>query len=90
MIYQPENSLLTKVSSANTGIEVFRTNVVKISEATRLLEMLAACLPDCSFNFDLTDCDKVLRARGKYITCYQSTIVELIKDAGYYIEILPD
>lgn len=42
-------------------VEVFKTNVVNEEEATELLKSLQSLLPLASINFDLQDCDKILR-----------------------------
>ena len=90
MIDQTESLVLPQVSADITDVEVFRTNVVKISEAARLVDLLTAYFPDCSFNLDLADCDKILRAKGKYIDYYKSSVMDLVTAAGYKIEILPE
>lgn len=43
-------------------IEIFKTNVSNERQAARVLKLLGARLPGCRFNFDLEDCDRILRA----------------------------
>jgi hypothetical protein len=45
-------------------IEVFKTNVKKASQAKKLVTVLQQQLPGTKINFDLSDCDKILRVEG--------------------------
>lgn len=45
-------------------VEVFKTNVTDKDHATKLVEILYRKLPGCKINFDLDDCDNVLRVEG--------------------------
>lgn len=42
-------------------VEVFKTNVMHAADAGRMELLLRAAFPDCRFNFDLDDCDKIFR-----------------------------
>ncbi len=42
-------------------IEVFKTNVIRKADAAQLIQYLSQELPDCQCNFDLEDCDRILR-----------------------------
>ena len=42
-------------------VEVFKTDVREISQAEKLLRLLSAYFPQSKINFDLEDCDKILR-----------------------------
>ena len=44
-------------------VEIFKTNVVSKRLANRVLKVLHANMPSYSFNFDLDDCDRILRAQ---------------------------
>lgn len=69
-----------------TMVEVFKTNVQKKTQSRLLLGALAAAFPSFKINFDLSDCDKVLRVEGDNI---QSTpIITLIRENGFSCEIL--
>ena len=48
-------------------VEVFKTNVEEDSQAEALIALLIQQLPDCEINFDLDDCDKILRIAGDYV-----------------------
>jgi hypothetical protein len=67
-------------------IEVFKTNVRKKSQAKTVLKKLEERFNDFKMNFDLSDCDKVLRVQGKSISLEE--IVELVNANGYQCEVL--
>jgi len=67
-------------------VEVFRTNIQLEEEATRLAGKLLSEFPLIKINFDLEDCDKVLRVEGKDITPHK--IIELLSSDGYQCHIL--
>jgi len=54
-------------------VATFKTNVWEAHEASYLVSILKGCFPDCRVNFDLEDCDKVLRIEGEYFS------VELVR-----------
>jgi hypothetical protein len=45
-------------------IEVFKTNVYAGFHAEKITELLYRHFPECKINFDLDDCDKILRIEG--------------------------
>ena len=45
-------------------VEVFKTNVQKKAQSKILLSVLSEAFPSFKINFDLSDCDKVLRVEG--------------------------
>ena len=45
-------------------IEVFKTNIEDDFSASRILDLLNHRFPGCRINFDLQDCDKILRIEG--------------------------
>lgn len=61
-------------------VEVFKTNI-DIELANQLLSQLQKNFPDCRINFDLDDCDKILRIEGK---TFQLEKVRFIVEAGGY------
>jgi hypothetical protein len=42
-------------------VEVFKTNVITPGQAAKLNVLLLQQFPHCRINFDLEDCDKILR-----------------------------
>lgn len=49
-------------------VEVFKTNVNTKKEAFRVLKILAEKFPHLKINFDLRDCDRILRIEGDEIS----------------------
>jgi hypothetical protein len=69
-----------------TGVEVFKTNVSNGRQATAIVNLLKKHFPGCRINFDLMDCDKILRVEGKIFS--PDKIIELVKGKGFECEIL--
>jgi len=71
-------------------VEVFITDVKDQREAQMLLEQLHAAFTGYEANFDLEDCDRILRVLS--ITgCVESRpIIGLLKELGCHAQVLPD
>jgi hypothetical protein len=67
-------------------VEVFKTNVRKKAQSKMLLCLLYEVFPSFKINFDLWDCDKVLRVEGENIEA--SRIMVLVKEHGFMCEVL--
>ena len=67
-------------------VEVFKTNVQKKAQSKMLLCILSETFPSFKINFDLSDCDKVLRIEGDNIEV--GKIMFLVKENGFNCEIL--
>jgi len=67
-------------------IEVFKTDVTTASDANRIVEMLIQHFPGSRINFDLQDCDKILRVEGKDFST--DKIMSLVNNKGFYCEAL--
>jgi hypothetical protein len=67
-------------------VEVFKTNVQKKSQSKMLLCVLSEAFPTFRINFDLSDCDKVLRVEGDNMETVR--IMILVKEHGFNCEIL--
>lgn len=57
-------------------VEVFKTNVNSHNDSEKMLKTLKKKFPLLRINFDLDDCDKILRAEGKNI-CIEEIIREM-------------
>ncbi|WP_186755080.1 hypothetical protein [Echinicola salinicaeni] len=71
-------------------VEVFKTSVKTVDDKLFLLDQLQKEYPYCKINFDLEDCDKILRIETKEISLNPISIMDLIKNHGFEIEILQD
>lgn len=67
--------------------EVFKTNVQTKTQAKQILKSLHTGFSEARINFDLQDCDKILRVAGIKKSCTQ-TIVQYLKELGFNCEIL--
>ena len=67
-------------------VEVFKTNVLDVARSNLLVERLLFPFPDNKINFDLQDCDKILRVEGENIL--PGRIMELLNEEGHECEIL--
>ena len=54
-------------------IEVFKTNIKKKNDARQIIQKLNSLFPELKVNFDLDDCDKILRVEGGNISVDQIT-----------------
>ena len=62
-------------------VEVFKTNVQKKTQSKMLLSILSEAFPSFKINFDLSDCDKVLRVEGDNTEALR--IMMLVKEYGF-------
>jgi hypothetical protein len=69
-------------------VEVFKTNVQQHEQAEQLTSVLRSRFDFCKINFDLEDCDKILRVEGKQV-CVE-TIIEILNIHGLQCEVLTD
>jgi hypothetical protein len=67
-------------------VEVFKTNVQEVAESQKIIGQLLVHFPGKRINFDLSDCDKILRVEGENICT--DTIAQLVTAEGYWCEIL--
>jgi hypothetical protein len=71
-------------------IEIFRTNITKQKDADKILTKIHAAFPGFEANFDLDDCDHILRIQSRETLICQSTIISLIEALGFRGDVLPD
>ena len=67
-------------------VEVFKTNVQKKTQSKMLLCILSEAFPSFKINFDLSDCDKVLRVEGDNMEALR--IMMLVKEYGFNCDVL--
>ena len=65
-------------------VEVFKTDVQEPIQAKKLVTLLRKQIPNSKINFDLTDCDKVLRIEGRKIEAEK--VAYLVQDNGFFCE----
>nr|WP_294923291.1 hypothetical protein [uncultured Flavobacterium sp.] len=68
-------------------IEVFKTNVQEAEQSNIIVGKLLEHFPNSVINFDLEDCDKILRIHASSIS--NNKIIDLMNSFGYQCEELP-
>lgn len=71
-------------------IEVFKTNVENADLATMLARQIRSSFSDYTANFDLDDCDRILRVVSPDDHIQTARLMHLLKDFGVRAEVLPD
>lgn len=69
-----------------TIVEVFKTNVPGEAPAKELVTQLLSVYPMHRINFDLQDCDRILRVEGTKIE--EAKIRDIIQAHGYICDLL--
>lgn len=69
-------------------IEVFKTNICNEADAERLLVLMKKRWPLFCINFDLEDCDKILRVKGDNLCAEE--IMNIVTQQGFECAILMD
>lgn len=67
-------------------VEVFKTDVEQLNDADEIIQKLLEHFPESKINFDLDDCDNILRVEAK--TIYIEKIIEVINSSGFHCIIL--
>jgi len=67
-------------------VEVFKTNVRSTRKAKLIIQKLAEEFPNHKINFDLSDCDRILRVQGNNIS--DRKIISIVTSLKYNCEIL--
>jgi len=71
-------------------IEVFKTNVRNRSHAKMLVSQIHTAFGGYEANFDLDDCDNILRIKSITGTVQASRLIAFLRDFGFNAEILED
>ena len=71
-------------------VEVFKTNVGDLGQANWLVEKIHHAFAGHQANFDLEDCDKILRVKCCEGIVQVSFLINFLNSLGFFVEILPD
>ena len=71
-------------------IEVFKTNVNDNHHANMLLHEIHSRFSRYTANFDLADCDNILRVKCACGSVEPGLLIDLLRQHGFHAEILPD
>lgn len=55
---------MENIELVKTEVKIFKTNVESEQMASQLITYLQRIIPDFQINFDLEDCDNILRIEG--------------------------
>ena len=67
-------------------VEVFKTNVRSTRKAKLIIQKLAEEFPNHKINFDLSDCDRILRVQGNDIL--ERKIISIVTALNHNCEVL--
>jgi hypothetical protein len=71
-------------------IAVFKTNVAKTNRAKVIVRKLQELIPEAIVNFDLEDCDKILRIENNKQNFETANIIVWMESEGHHCEVLND
>lgn len=71
-------------------IEVFKTNVNRPDQATMLIDQIHQNFAEYKVNFDLHDCDNILRVKTAAKSVESESLINFLKEFGFHAEVLPD
>jgi len=67
-------------------VEVFKTDVEQTEQSELLISQIICHVPNGKINFDLEDCDRILRVEAERIS--NETIIGLLNQNGFHAEVL--
>ena len=71
-------------------VEVFKTNVIDIKDAQKIIDHIHDQFTGYQANFALDDCDKILRIKCSESCVTAAEIISLVRLLGFEASILPD
>lgn len=70
-------------------VEVFKTNVETSEQAARLVHLIRERFPEYTVNFDLDDCDRILRIKSSD-SIRESSLITILNTHGVDAAVLTD
>ncbi len=71
-------------------IEIFKTNVGNAGHAKQLVRMIHEHFSHLKANFDLEDCDRILRVKFNGTSLNVEVVISFLETLGVHAEILQD
>jgi len=71
-------------------IEVFKTDVSDGRYARIIIEEIQMTFPYYEVNFDLQDCDKILRVKNTCGDVNSGLLINFVNNLGFHAEVLSD
>jgi hypothetical protein len=69
-------------------IEVFKTNVKDLNEASRLIVQMSKIFSNYTVNFDLEDCDRIMRVKADQDVIDSASVIDFLHSVGFDAEVL--
>jgi hypothetical protein len=85
-----DHGLLYLLQPEYKWVEIFATNVVDAKVADKLIHKISSINSNYIVNFDLEDCDRILRIECKKMPVNVAMIVQLVETAGFKAAWLQD
>ncbi|MHC0446094.1 hypothetical protein ACWA1F_11830 [Flavobacterium sp. 3-218] len=73
-----------ELQEAERIVEIFKTNIQKESDRDYVIAVMQNQFPEYQINFDLEDCDKILRVEG--VDLQYDTVMNEVCGLGYTCE----
>lgn len=70
-------------------VEVFKTNVETREQAEQLVRLIRKNFPEYGINFDLEDCDRILRVKSP-VRIQESSLITILLQQGFQAAVLVD
>ncbi|MDQ6527776.1 hypothetical protein [Flavobacterium sp. LHD-85] len=70
-----------ELQEAESVVEIFKTNIQEESDRDYVIAVMQNQFPDYKINFDLEDCDKILRIEG--VDLQYDNVVNHVSGLGY-------
>ena len=77
---------VSNVNTSSTVVEVFKTNVRSKRMAKIIMNDLVQLLPNAKINFDLEDCDNILRIECRHLIV--ADVIKVLRLKGFNCETL--
>ncbi|HEY8934218.1 MAG TPA: hypothetical protein VIM65_03325 [Cyclobacteriaceae bacterium] len=71
-------------------IEVFKTDITDSIQAKVLADHIHNLFKEYTVNFDLDDCDRIMRVVSTSPVVQVDILIDLLKGFGYHAEVLQD
>jgi len=62
-------------------VEVFKTNINKVKTAKKMVKRLELSFPESAINFDLEDCDNILRIAN--CSVHAADVIQILHQQGF-------
>ncbi|WPR70363.1 hypothetical protein SLW70_10455 [Flavobacterium sp. NG2] len=71
-------------------VEIFKTNIINKEQIKRVVNKIQEKFPYYKIDFDIDDCDKILRIENTNNKIDSEQIINVVSGLGFFIDILAD